>query len=123
MMRSLTRIIVPAPVQNRSTRRKRSLGPVGYFRRAVSGQPSVCDWLISLQGSFPPLPPCRPPTLMDSLGEEYCPPTSSASKTLESSNSFLTLVVYIVLSRSSLYERSGTHGTPFEVALCFCFSH
>ena len=56
-MMSLTRIIVPAPVQNRSASRRSSLGPVGCFRRAVSDQLSVCDWLMSLRGSFRGIPP------------------------------------------------------------------
>ena len=61
----------------------------------------------------------RPPTLMDSLGEEYDPPTVFASRTLENRYSSLRLVVRNVLSRSGLYEGSGTRDTPFEVALGF----
>ena len=56
---------------------------------------------------------------MDSLGEEYYPPTISASRTLESRYSSPRLVVRNVLSRSGLYEGTGTRDTPFKVALCF----
>ena len=58
MMMSLMKIFVQAPIQSRSTRRRRrSVAPVGCFQRAVSGQLSVCDWLMLLQGSFRSLPP------------------------------------------------------------------
>ena len=61
----------------------------------------------------------RPPTLMDSCGEEYDPPTVSASKTLESRYSFLLLVVCTVLVRSRLFASCDA---PFEIFLCRCFS-
>ena len=61
----------------------------------------------------------RPPTLMDSCGEEYDPPTVSASKTLESRYSFLLLVVCTVLVRSRLF---ASFDAPFEIFLCRCFS-
>ena len=61
----------------------------------------------------------RPPTLMDSCGEEYDPPTVSASKTLESRYSFLLLVVCNVLVRSRLL---ASFDAPFEMSLCRCFS-
>ena len=47
----------------------------------------------------------KPPTLVGSSGEDYEPPTISASRTLESRYSSIFLVVYNVLSGSSLYVR------------------
>ena len=61
----------------------------------------------------------RPPTLMDSCGEEYDSPTVSASKTLESRYSFFFLVVCSVLVRSRLFASSNA---PCEISLCRCFS-
>ena len=61
----------------------------------------------------------RHPTLMDSCGEEYDPPTVSASKTLESRYSFLLPVVCTVLVRSRLFASCVA---PFEISPCRCFS-
>ena len=90
----LTRITARAANQNCL---RRNCGGVGYCRPVVSGHPKEYGWPVSWRSQCP-----SPLTLMDSSGEEYDPPTISASKTLESRYSCVFLVAPNVLCREEL---------------------